>query len=62
VNTCILWGIFNELLGKEAVILLNLENSFVTKKANLISSTDTSKPSITLDTMLELFIFFGYSV
>jgi hypothetical protein len=64
VNTSrsILLGIFNEFLEKEAAILLNFENSFITMKATLISSMDTTKPSITLDAMLELFIFFGYSV
>jgi hypothetical protein len=64
VNTSrsILLDIFNEFLEKEAVILLNFENSFTTMKANLISIMDTTKPSITLDAMLELFIFFGYSV
>jgi len=64
VNTSrsILLDIFNEFLEKEAVILLNFENSFTTMKANLISTMDTTKPSITLDAMLEVFIFFGYSV
>jgi hypothetical protein len=64
VNTSgsILKGIFDEFLGEKAVILFDLKDPFVAVESHLISSTDTTKPSVTLDAMLKPIIFFSDTI
>jgi hypothetical protein len=49
--------LFNEIFMKEVVLLLHLENAFVSLDTNFISSVNTTKPGISSNPMLLSLVF-----